>query len=43
MIMQCNLVALEIWEVIDPRTHVKRAHDHQAMSSLLRSVPKEMW
>jgi hypothetical protein len=43
MIMQCNLEALEIWEVIDPGTNTKRVHDRQAMSSLLRSVPKEMW
>jgi hypothetical protein len=29
--------------VIDPGTGVKRAQDRQAMSALLRSVPKEMW
>ena len=35
--------ALEIWHVIDPGTNVKRSQDRQAMSALLRSVPKEMW
>ena len=29
--------------MIDPGTNVKRAQDRQAMSALLRSVPKEMW
>jgi hypothetical protein len=29
--------------VIDPGTNAKRAHDRQAMSALLHSVPKEMW
>ena len=43
MLMQCNFEAMEIWEVIDPGTDPKRAHDRQAMSVLLRSVPKEMW
>lgn len=43
MLMQCNYEALEIWEVIDPGTNPKRAQDRQAMSALLRSVPKEMW
>jgi hypothetical protein len=43
MLMQCNYEALEIWGVIDPGTNVKRAQDRQAMSALLRSVPKEMW
>ena len=27
----------------NPGTNVKRSQDRQAMSSLLRSVPKEMW
>ena len=43
MLMQCNYEALEIWGVIDPGTNVKRAQDRQAMSALVRSVPKEMW
>ena len=43
MLMQCNYEALEIWEVIDPGSNPKRAQDRQAMSALLRSVPKEMW
>ncbi|CAD6221564.1 unnamed protein product [Miscanthus lutarioriparius] len=43
MLVQCNLEALEIWHVIDPGTNVKRSQDRQAMSALLRSVPKEMW
>lgn len=43
MLMQCNLEALEIWDVMDPGTNPKRAQDRQAMSVLLRSVPKEMW
>jgi hypothetical protein len=44
MLMQCNLEALEIWSVIDPGgADVKRAQDRQAMSALLRAVPKEMW
>jgi uncharacterized membrane protein YgcG len=43
MLMQVNYEALEIWEVIEPGTNVKRAQDRQAMSALLRSVPKEMW
>jgi hypothetical protein len=43
MLMQINYEALEIWEVIDPRTNVKRSQDHQAMGALMRSIPKEMW
>jgi hypothetical protein len=43
MLMQCNYKALEIWGVIDPSIAPKRSQDHQAMSALLRSVPKEMW
>ena len=43
MLMQCNYEALEIWEVIEPGDKPKRAQDRQAMSALLRSVPKEMW
>ncbi|XP_066320048.1 uncharacterized protein [Miscanthus floridulus] len=43
MLMQCNYEALEIWEVIDPGVNPKCSQDHQAMSALLRSVPKEMW
>ena len=43
MLMQCNYEALEIWDVIDPGDKPKRALDRQAMSALLRSVPKEMW
>jgi hypothetical protein len=43
MLMQCNFEALEIWDVISPGINPKRAHDRQAMSALLRSVPKEMW
>jgi len=41
MLMQCNYEAMEIWDVIDPGgAGVKRAQDRQAMSALLRSVPK---
>ena len=43
MLMQCNYEAMEIWEAIEPGTNVKRPQDRQAMSALLRSVPKEMW
>jgi hypothetical protein len=43
MLMQCNYEAMEIWETIDPGTNVKRSQDRQAMSALMRSVPKEMW
>jgi hypothetical protein len=43
MLMQCNYEAMEIWEVIDPGTNVKRSQDHQAMGALLRLVLKEMW
>jgi len=44
MLMQCNYEAMEIWDAIDPGgAGVKRAQDRQAMSALLRSVPKEMW
>jgi hypothetical protein len=43
MLIQCNLEALEIWHTIDPGTNVKRSQDRQAMSALLRSVPKDMW
>jgi hypothetical protein len=43
MLIQCNLEALEIWQVIEPGTNVKRSQDRQAMSALLRSVPKDMW
>ena len=43
LLMQCNFEALEIWEVIDPGTNPKRSQDRQAMSGLLRSVPREMW
>ncbi|CAD6213238.1 unnamed protein product [Miscanthus lutarioriparius] len=34
---------MEIWHVIDPGTNVKRSQDRQAVSALLRSVPKDMW
>jgi len=43
MLMQINYEALEIWDVIDPGTNPKRAHDRQAMGALMRSVPNEMW
>ena len=43
MLMQINYEAMEIWEVIDPRTNVRRSQDMQAMGALMRSVPKEMW
>ena len=44
MLMQCNFEAMEIWEVIEPGgAGVKRSQDRQAMSGLLRSVPREMW
>jgi hypothetical protein len=43
MLMQCNYESLEIWGVIDPGIAPKRSQDRQAMSALLRSVPKEMW
>jgi hypothetical protein len=32
-----------IWGVIDHGINTKRSQDRQAMSALLRSVPKEMW
>lgn len=38
MLMQCNYEALEIWEVIDHGTNLKRLQDCQAISALLRSV-----
>ena len=35
---------MEIWDAVEPGgATVKRAQDRQAMSALLRSVPKEMW
>src|SRR6185312_2629168 len=44
MLMQCNYEAMEIWDAVEPDgATVKRAQDRQAMSALLRSVPKEMW
>lgn len=43
ILMQINYEAMEIWEVIDPGTNVKRSQDRQAMGALMRSVPKEMW
>jgi hypothetical protein len=43
MLMQINYEAMEIWDVIDPGTTVKRSQDRQAMGALMRSVPKEMW
>ena len=43
MLMECNYEVLEIWDVIDPGDKPKRPLDRQAMSALLRSVPKEMW
>ena len=43
MLMEINYEAMEIWEVIDPRTNVRRSQDRQAMGALMRSVPKEMW
>jgi hypothetical protein len=43
MLMQCNFEAMEIWEVIEPGTNVKRSQDRQAMGALLRSIPKDMW
>jgi len=43
LLMQCNYEAMEIWYAIDPGTNPKRAHDRQAMSALMRSVPSEMW
>jgi hypothetical protein len=43
MLMQINYEAMEIWEVIDPGTNVKRSQDRQAMGALMRSVPREMW
>ena len=42
MLMQINYEAMEIWDVIDPGTNVKRSQDQQAMGALMRSVPKEM-
>jgi len=42
--MLCNYEAMEIWETIEPGgAGVKRVQDRQAMSALLRSVPKDMW
>jgi hypothetical protein len=41
--MQINYEAMEIWEVIDPGTIVKRSQDRQTMGTLMRFVPKEMW
>jgi hypothetical protein len=44
MLMQCNLEAMEVWDVVEQGGKgVKRARDRLAMSTLLRSVPKEMW
>jgi hypothetical protein len=43
MLMQINYEAMEIWDVIDSGTTVKRSQDRQAMGALMRSVPKEMW
>jgi hypothetical protein len=43
MLMQINYEVLEIWEVINPKTNVKRSEDRQAMGVLMRSIPKEMW
>jgi hypothetical protein len=43
MLMQINYEAMEIWDVIDPGTTVKRSQDRQAMGALMRSVPKKMW
>jgi len=43
MLMQCNYEAMEIWYVIEPGTNPKRAHDRQALSALMRSVPEDMW
>jgi hypothetical protein len=44
MLMQCNYEAMEIWDAIEPGgANVKHAQDRQAMSALLRSVPKDMW
>jgi hypothetical protein len=43
MLMKINYEAMEIWDVIDPGTNVRRSQDRQAMGALMRSVPKEMW
>jgi hypothetical protein len=43
MLMKINYEAMEIWEVIEPRTNMGRSQDRQAMGALMRSVPKEMW
>jgi hypothetical protein len=43
MLMKINFEAMEIWEVIEPVTIVRRSQDRQAMGALMRSVPKEMW
>lgn len=43
MLMKINFEAMEIWEVIDPGTNVRRSQDRQMMGALMRSVPKEMW
>lgn len=43
MLMKINYEAMEIWDVIDPSTNVRRSQDRHAMGALMRSVPKEMW
>jgi hypothetical protein len=44
MLIQCNLEAMEVWDVVEQGGKgVKRACDRLAMSALLHSVPKEMW
>jgi hypothetical protein len=43
MLMKINYESMEIWDVIDPGTNVRRSQDRQAMGALMRSVPKEMW
>lgn len=43
LLMKINYEAMEIWDVIDPGTNVRRSQDRQAMGALMRSVPKEMW
>jgi hypothetical protein len=43
MLMKINYEAMEIWEVIELGTNVRRSQDRQAMGALMWSVPKEMW
>jgi hypothetical protein len=44
MLMQCNLEAMDVWDIVEQGgVGVKRTQDRLAMSALLHSVSKEMW